>query len=446
MPTVRALAEAGRPFRGLLYGGLMLTPDRGPMVIEWNCRFGDPETQSVLMRFDGDLLPWLAGVAERRAAGGRAARAPGRRASAWCWRPAATRASRAPATRSPACRPSRPTTWWCSTPAPAATPRGPTGHRGRPRAGRDRVRRRPERRARARLRGDRRHPFRWYAFPPRHRHAREHTNMSDATNKLDVAIMMGSKSDLETMQPAAKVLEKLGLAVEVRVLSAHRTPEETAAFVQGAGRRRRQGVHLRRGRRRPPGGRRRRAHHAPGHRHADRLRAAWAVSTRCCRRCRCRRACRSRRSRSAAPRTPACWPRRSSPSPIRSWASASRPSAPRAARRSWTATPRSARKSAAVDGGRAAATANGTRLRRGDRLRRRGAAPGRDRRLPDGDLLRPRRRRARRAGAGAAARAEGARRQGDLGPGRRAGDAGQRLQRRAAARGGADGSATGRAR
>jgi phosphoribosylamine--glycine ligase len=63
VPTVRALTEAGRPFRGLLYGGLMLTPDRGPMVIEWNCRFGDPETQSVLMRFDGDLLPWLAGVA-----------------------------------------------------------------------------------------------------------------------------------------------------------------------------------------------------------------------------------------------------------------------------------------------------------------------------------------------------------------------------------------------
>jgi phosphoribosylamine--glycine ligase len=64
LPTVRALADAGRPFRGLLYCGLMLTPDRGPMVIEWNCRFGDPETQSVLMRFDGDLLPWLAGVAD----------------------------------------------------------------------------------------------------------------------------------------------------------------------------------------------------------------------------------------------------------------------------------------------------------------------------------------------------------------------------------------------
>jgi phosphoribosylamine--glycine ligase len=63
MPTVRAMAADGRPFRGLLYGGLMLTPDRGPMVIEWNCRFGDPETQSVLARMEDDLYPWLAGAA-----------------------------------------------------------------------------------------------------------------------------------------------------------------------------------------------------------------------------------------------------------------------------------------------------------------------------------------------------------------------------------------------
>ena len=62
-PTVRALAEGGRPFRGLLYGGLMLTA-RGPMVIEWNCRFGDPETQAILMRMDEDILPWLLGAAE----------------------------------------------------------------------------------------------------------------------------------------------------------------------------------------------------------------------------------------------------------------------------------------------------------------------------------------------------------------------------------------------
>jgi len=58
-PLVAAMAEEGRPFRGLLYGGLMLTPEHGPMVIEWNCRFGDPETQAVLPRLAEDLLPWL---------------------------------------------------------------------------------------------------------------------------------------------------------------------------------------------------------------------------------------------------------------------------------------------------------------------------------------------------------------------------------------------------
>ena len=52
--------------------------------------------------------------------------------------------------------------------------------------------------------------------------------------RIDVAIMMGSKSDLETMRPAAKILEGLGLVVEVRVLSAHRTPEQAATFVREA--------------------------------------------------------------------------------------------------------------------------------------------------------------------------------------------------------------------
>jgi phosphoribosylamine--glycine ligase len=63
-PLVAAMADIGRPFRGLLYGGLMLTPDRGPMVIEWNCRFGDPETQAVLPRLGEDILPWLLDAAE----------------------------------------------------------------------------------------------------------------------------------------------------------------------------------------------------------------------------------------------------------------------------------------------------------------------------------------------------------------------------------------------
>jgi phosphoribosylamine--glycine ligase len=63
VPTVRAMAAEGRPFRGLLYAGLMLTPDRGLQVLEFNCRFGDPETQPVLMRLGDDLVPWLAGAA-----------------------------------------------------------------------------------------------------------------------------------------------------------------------------------------------------------------------------------------------------------------------------------------------------------------------------------------------------------------------------------------------
>lgn len=63
VPTLRELTADGRPFQGLLYGGLMLTPERGPMVIEWNCRFGDPETQSLMVRLEDDLYPWLLGAA-----------------------------------------------------------------------------------------------------------------------------------------------------------------------------------------------------------------------------------------------------------------------------------------------------------------------------------------------------------------------------------------------
>ena len=47
LPTIQAMANEGRPFTGCLYFGLMLTKD-GPKVIEYNCRFGDPETQVVL--------------------------------------------------------------------------------------------------------------------------------------------------------------------------------------------------------------------------------------------------------------------------------------------------------------------------------------------------------------------------------------------------------------
>ena len=61
-PVIDELARRGSPFVGLLYAGLMLTDD-GPRVLEFNCRFGDPETQAVLPLLDGDLLPLLAGAA-----------------------------------------------------------------------------------------------------------------------------------------------------------------------------------------------------------------------------------------------------------------------------------------------------------------------------------------------------------------------------------------------
>jgi phosphoribosylamine--glycine ligase len=55
---VDALKRDGIPFRGVLYAGLMLTP-AGPKVLEFNTRFGDPETQPLMMRFQGDLVETL---------------------------------------------------------------------------------------------------------------------------------------------------------------------------------------------------------------------------------------------------------------------------------------------------------------------------------------------------------------------------------------------------
>lgn len=65
LPTVRAMKQEGRPFRGCLYFGLMLTPD-GPKVIEYNCRFGDPETQVVLPLLESDLLEIMLACTEGR--------------------------------------------------------------------------------------------------------------------------------------------------------------------------------------------------------------------------------------------------------------------------------------------------------------------------------------------------------------------------------------------
>lgn len=64
-PTIAAMAKEGRPFQGCLFFGLMLTP-KGPKVIEYNCRFGDPETQVVLPRLKTDLIDIICAVREKR--------------------------------------------------------------------------------------------------------------------------------------------------------------------------------------------------------------------------------------------------------------------------------------------------------------------------------------------------------------------------------------------
>jgi phosphoribosylamine---glycine ligase len=61
-PVVEELAARGTPFIGCLYAGLMLTPD-GPRVLEFNCRFGDPETQAIVPRIEGDLAQALLAAA-----------------------------------------------------------------------------------------------------------------------------------------------------------------------------------------------------------------------------------------------------------------------------------------------------------------------------------------------------------------------------------------------
>ncbi|WP_240232411.1 phosphoribosylamine--glycine ligase [Devosia lacusdianchii] len=67
-PTVKGLAARGTPYQGVLYAGLMLTSD-GPKLVEYNARFGDPETQVLVMRMESDLLPLLHATATGTLAG-----------------------------------------------------------------------------------------------------------------------------------------------------------------------------------------------------------------------------------------------------------------------------------------------------------------------------------------------------------------------------------------
>ena len=66
LPTVRGMREEGHEFTGFLYAGLMIGADGAPYTVEFNCRFGDPETQPIMSRLDSDLVDLIQAALDRK--------------------------------------------------------------------------------------------------------------------------------------------------------------------------------------------------------------------------------------------------------------------------------------------------------------------------------------------------------------------------------------------
>ena len=226
-PVVEELARRGTPFVGLLYAGLMLTAD-GLRVLEFNCRFGDPETQVVVPRLATDLLEAIAAAAGGELAGVVPA-ARDEAAVTVVRRPRPIPSAATPARRSRASTRPRRAAHSCSTP------------------GRRAARRRSSRTAAASSRSPasaRRSATRVtgpttrsgaYRSPgcasaptsPRRPH------VSEPDGPL-VGILVGSESDRERMQGAMDELDARGIAWEFDVRSAHRTPDAVAEYARTA--------------------------------------------------------------------------------------------------------------------------------------------------------------------------------------------------------------------
>ena len=224
-PIVDELARRGTPFVGCLFAGLMVTDD-GPKVLEFNARFGDPETQALMPRLESDLLATLAGRGTRRPRrrGARALRRGGGHGRA-------RRAGVSGAKRLRRC-----------------------DDRGHRRGGGERRSRLPRRnRCPGRQARDERRPH-----PVRHRHRQNRRGGAGACVRCRrddplrrrtsqdrhrgcgrwlsplVGILVGSESDRARMQAAMDELDARGIAWEFDVRSAHRAPDAVAEYAKAA--------------------------------------------------------------------------------------------------------------------------------------------------------------------------------------------------------------------
>jgi hypothetical protein len=103
MPTVRGMAAEGNVYTGFLYAGLMIDAEGNPKVIEFNCRFGDPETQPIMLRMQSDLVDLRLAACAGKLDQVEAVYDPVP-PSAWCWRRVAIPATTPATTPSAACR------------------------------------------------------------------------------------------------------------------------------------------------------------------------------------------------------------------------------------------------------------------------------------------------------------------------------------------------------
>ena len=237
-------ARRGTPFHGVLFAGLMLTAD-GPKVLEFNVRFGDPETQAVLPRLRSDLLDLLAARHPARRLAGAALEWDARRRSRVVLASRGYPASLVVGRRDRGL--DRVPDGVEVTHAGTARARRRRRHGRRPRAQRDRARRRHAMPPGSRVCCRRRDRVRRPAAAPGHRRmsrARARQPVTEVKVEAEfeglevdaplVGIVMGSKSDMDAMEAAAKELRERGIRHEVRVMSAHREPDTVADYAKNA--------------------------------------------------------------------------------------------------------------------------------------------------------------------------------------------------------------------